>query len=134
MIKPSLMTAAAAAVAIAGFSAVPSAAVAQSRNAEILVYGTDPCPRSTDDEVVVCRRLPETQRYRIAEELRSTGSRQARQAWVNQSRTLQTVGATGTNSCSAVGPGGHTGCVLQEIEVARQQRQEQAAGDVAPGQ
>ena len=132
MLKPSLFLTAAA-VLTAGLASAP-AAVAQSRNAEILVYGNDPCPRSTDDEIVVCRRLPETQRYRIAEELRSPGSRQERQAWVNQSRALQTVGATGTNTCSPVGPGGHTGCVVQEIENARQQRQEQAAGDVTPGQ
>ena len=133
MTKSSL-TLAAAAVLSTGLAAVPSASLAQSRTAEIIVYGTDPCPRSTDDEVVVCRRLPETQRYRIAEELRTPGTRQERQAWVNQSRALQTVGATGTNTCSPVGPGGHTGCIVQEIELARQQRQEQAAADVAPEQ
>ena len=131
MLKMSILTA--AAVLTTGFVSVPPA-IAQSRTAEILVYGTDPCPRSTDDEVVVCRRLPETQRYRIAEELRSPGSPQERTAWVNQSRALQTVGATGTNTCSPVGPGGHTGCVLQDVELARGQRQEQAAGDVAPAQ
>ena len=53
--------------------AVPTPAVAQRVN-EIIVYGTDPCPRSTDDEVVVCARKPESERFRIPENLRQGGS------------------------------------------------------------
>ena len=47
---------------------MPAAAQAQAAKttgqklAEIIVFGTDPCPRSTDDEVVVCKRV----RRRIA--------------------------------------------------------------------
>ena len=53
--------------------AVPEPALAQRVN-EIIVYGTDPCPRSTDDEVVVCARKPEAERFRIPERLREGGS------------------------------------------------------------
>ena len=40
----------------------PAPLAAQAANvSEVIVYGTDPCPRSTDDEVVVCARKPETE-------------------------------------------------------------------------
>lgn len=109
----------------AGLAALPAPALAQEpRVNEIIVYGTDPCPRSTDDEVVVCARKPEGDRYRIPERLRSGGSRQARQAWARNAKSFETVGATGTNSCSAVGPGGHTGCLQQIINQAREERRQ----------
>src|SRR5215207_564944 len=61
----------AAAALIAGFAAPPALAqTANNRVNEIIVYGTDPCPRSTDDEVVVCKRVGEEERYRIPERLR----------------------------------------------------------------
>jgi hypothetical protein len=77
----------------------PSPALAQNgRISEIIVYGTDPCPRSTDDEVVVCARKPEGERYRIPEKLRETGSRQSREAWANSAIAFETYGRTGINS------------------------------------
>lgn len=120
-----------AAFAAGGALFAPAApALAQnSRVSEIIVYGTDPCPRSTDDEVVVCARKPESERYRIPERLREGGSRQARQAWAARARSFETVGASGTNSCSAVGPGGFTGCLQQIIKKAREERVEQATTD-----
>ena len=66
--------------------AAPEPALAQRVN-EIIVYGTDPCPRSTDDEVVVCARKPESERFRIPEKLRSGGSLQSRQASRSPSRS-----------------------------------------------
>ena len=104
----------------------PSHAQAGSRVSEIIVYGNDPCPRSTDDEVVVCARKPEGERYRIPENLRSTGSRQSREAWANKARTFETVGATGINSCSPVGASGFTGCLKQVIDQAQAENDEAA--------
>ena len=126
----------AAAVTRAGGLAALSAPVsAQSdRVSEIIVYGTDPCPRSTDDEVVVCARKPETERYRIPEKFRPSGPRQTRQAWANKARALETVGATGTNSCSPVGPGGFTGCLTQVIKQARAESDEAIEQGTAPEQ
>ena len=126
----------AAAVTLAGgLAALSAPASAQSdRVSEIIVYGTDPCPRSTDDEVVVCARKPETERYRIPEKFRPSGPRQTRQAWANKARALETVGATGTNSCSPVGPGGFTGCLTQVIKQARAESDEAIAADTAPEQ
>lgn len=109
-----------------------SATAQRGRVSEIIVYGTDPCPRSTDDDVVVCARRPEAERFRIPEVLRQTGTVQERQSWTKQAEVLSTVGATGIGSCSAVGPGGATGCAQQEINRAFRERREEDAASVAP--
>jgi hypothetical protein len=129
------LTLGAAAVGLAGL-AIPSVpAVAQSTKvSEIIVYGTDPCPRSTDDNIVVCARKPETERYRIPERLRQGGSLQSRQSWAARAKSFETVGSTGINSCSPVGPGGYTGCLTQVIKQARDQRQQQAEQTTPPEQ
>jgi len=111
--------------------AAPEPALAQRVN-EIIVYGTDPCPRSTDDEVVVCARKPESERFRIPEKLRSGGSLQSRQAWANRAIAFETYGRTGINSCSPVGPGGHTGCAQELISQAFKEREEDASGATPP--
>jgi len=124
---------AATAACAGGLALVPAPAAAQeSTMSEIIVYGDDPCPRSTDSEVVICARKPEAERYRIPEKLRSGGPRQSREAWANRAKALETVGATGTFSCSPVGPGGFTGCLTQVINEARQQRRDEAQGNTPP--
>jgi len=124
-----------AALGLAGLIAPAAPAVAQNAKvSEIIVYGTDPCPRSTDDEVVVCARKPETERFRIPEKLRKGGSLQSRQAWAVRAKSFETVGATGINSCSPVGPGGFTGCLNQVIKQAFNDRGEQVSSDSAPHQ
>jgi hypothetical protein len=113
--------------------AAPAPALAQNgKISEIIVYGTDPCPRSTDDEVVVCARKPESERYRIPERLRQSGSRQSRESWANRAIAFETYGRTGINSCSPVGAAGFTGCTQQLINQAFKERQEQTAGDAGP--
>ena len=126
-----LASIAAGAGLIAGLAALPQPSFAQagSRVSEIIVYGNDPCPRSTDDEVVVCARKPEADRYRIPEKLRSSGPRQTREAWANRAKQFETVGATGINSCSPVGPAGFTGCMKQLIDSAKAENKEAAEGN-----
>jgi hypothetical protein len=131
MIK--LMTALSASAAVAtGFAALPAPANAQSANSEVVVFGTDPCPRASDDQIVVCRRLPETMRYRLPENYRPSGTRQQKEAWANKARSIQNVGATGTGSCSAVGPGGFTGCLTEQIKQARRETRERNDQSVVP--
>jgi hypothetical protein len=127
---------AAIAVAAGGLAATaPVLAQSGSGNiAEVIVYGNDPCPRSTDDEVVVCARKPEGERYRIPERFRPSGPRQSREAWANKATQFETMGATGINSCSAVGPGGQTGCLQQIIDKARAESREQTVTDTPPEQ
>ena len=128
-----LLLSAAAATLVAALALPAGPALAQrSKVSEIIVYGTDPCPRSTDDDVVVCARRPEAERFRIPEILRESGTLQERQSWTKQAEALSTVGATGIGSCSAVGPGGAIGCAQQEINRAFRERREEDAATVAP--
>jgi hypothetical protein len=118
---------------VAGVAALPAPAEAQANSvSEIIVYGNDPCPRSTDDQVVVCARRPETERYRLPEKYRPSGTRQQKEAWANRARSLETVGSTGINSCSPVGPGGFTGCLTQVIKQARQENRERSQDNAVP--
>ena len=110
----------------------PGFAQAAQSQAEIVVFGTEPCPRSTDSSIVICRRLPESLRYRMPEAYRPTGTFQQRQSWSNTARSIANVGATGTNNCSPVGPGGHTGCLIQEIEQARDAQRQTAQDGLPP--
>ncbi len=119
----------------AGVAALPAPAEAQANSvSEIIVYGNDPCPRSTDDQVVVCARRPETERFRLPEKFRPSGTRQQKEAWANKARSLETVGSTGINSCSPVGPGGFTGCLTQVIKQARQENRERSEQVAVPEQ
>jgi len=128
-----LMSAATVAFA-AGYSTLPAPAAAQAQPniAEIIVYGNDPCPRSTDDQVVVCARRPETERYRIPPNMRQSGTPQEMQSWAVRSKSLETAGATGINSCSPVGPAGYTGCLSKLIKEAHGERKQQADEENPP--
>lgn len=126
------LTLAAAILAASALTGPLPAAAQNARVNEIIVYGTDPCPRSTDDEVVVCARKPEAERYRIPERYRQTGSRQSRESWANRAIAFETYGRTGINSCSPVGPAGHTGCAQQLIDQAFKERQEELEGAAPP--
>jgi hypothetical protein len=96
---------------------------------QLVIYGDDPCPQSEDpNEVTVCARLPENDRYRLPPNLRDNPNDPARQAWANRAIELSYVGRTGTDSCSTVGGGGFTGCFNQILSQARAERR--AVGDV----
>lgn len=109
-----------------------NAQTAPLRTKEIIVFGTDPCPRSTDDEVVVCARRPEKERYRLPEALRPTGPPQLSQSWAVRSKALERAGQTGPGTCSNVGPGGTLGCALSDIQQGVAERQEQDEADTPP--
>ena len=134
MPKLPLLTVAASAFALAVPAlVVPVPAAAQNgRISEIIVYGTDPCPRSTDDEVVVCARKPESERFRIPERYRQSGPRQTREAWANKAIAFETYSKNGINSCSPVGPSGLTGCTQQLINQAFKERKEQSTEGAVP--
>ena len=128
-----LISAAAMAATAAGFAAFPAPALAQQESiAEVIVYGSDPCPRSTDDQVVVCARRPEAERYRIPPKMRQSGTPQQMESWAVRSKNLETVGATGINSCSPVGPAGYTGCLTKVIQEAKGERKQQADQETPP--
>ncbi len=85
------------------------------REANVIVYGDDPCPPATGDEVVICARRPEDERYRIPEPLRRS-SDPPEEAWGTRAEQLEEAQRdTRPGGCSAVGSFGHTGCTQQMI-------------------
>ena len=82
------------------------------------VFGDDPCPKARKDEIVVCGRLPENERYRIPKALRvkprddSGGGT----SWASRVEGLEAAQRfTMPGSCTAVGSGGQTGCTQAMI-------------------
>ncbi len=84
---------------------------------QLIVYGDDVCQSASENEITICARKPESERFRIPEILRGTASPQ-NEAWTNRVLAYETVGRFGTNSCSPVGQGGWTGCAGQLIDAA----------------
>jgi hypothetical protein len=105
-----------------------AAVMADPRVNQLIVYGNDPCPQSTNDEIIVCARLPEDDRFRIPPALRNDPNDPASQSWANRAIELSYVGRSGIGSCSPSGPGGMIGCFNQIVQQARAERA--AAGDV----
>ena len=107
----------------------PTPPAAEPRINQVIVYGDDPCTPSRDpDEITVCARLPEADRYRIPPNLRDNPNDPRNRSWTGRATELAYVGRTGTDSCSTTGPGGFTGCLNQIIDHAQAERR--AAGDV----
>ena len=70
-----------------------------------------------DDQIVVCARLEESERFRIPERLRQSNDPE-NEPWASRVRAYETVGQFGALSCSPVGSGGELGCTAQMIENA----------------
>lgn len=105
-------------LATALFGAVGGAAGARSeapeREARLIVYGDDPCPSSSDDEIVVCARRPEDERYRIPARLRRGEPLET--SWASRVEALDDAARDmRPNSCSPVGSFGQSGCTQQLI-------------------
>jgi hypothetical protein len=90
----------------------------------IIVYGNDPCPASQGDEITVCARKAEGERYRIPSLLRETPSTRS-ESWNQRVLAYETVGRAGTNSCSPVGPGGVNGCTQKLIDTAYAEKKQE---------
>jgi hypothetical protein len=102
---------------------LPAAAHAQNaaQNGVLVIYGNDKCPTNDNgEEIVVCQRLDESERFRIPKDLRDqAGPPQSTQSWAVRSQDALTTGRTGTGSCSTVGAGGSTGCFVQNATRAK---------------
>jgi hypothetical protein len=82
------------------------------RISTLVVFGSDPCPRSSGDEIVVCARQPESERYRIPKKLREKPWNDAANgSWVGTAKVLEMVSREGLpNSCNPIGSNGQSGC------------------------
>mgnify|MGYP001156542042 CR=1 FL=1 len=91
---------------------------------QVIIYGDDKCEQSSPDEIVVCNRLPEQDRYRVPQIFRGGDPLDPRnQAWLNRVTSMERVGRFGTDSCSPVGLGGFTGCTQALLAGAKAERQ-----------
>lgn len=112
-------------IALSALAATPAAA--QSAPAEkvnqVIIYGDDKCQPSTPDEIVVCNRLPEAERFRVPEIFREDPLDPRNRAWADRVISVERAGRFGTDSCSPIGLGGFTGCTTQVIQNAALERQ-----------
>lgn len=100
-----------------------TADIANLRVSQVIVFGDDACPPPpTPEDIVVCARFEEGERFRIPENLRGDPNAPENQAWTNRAIELSYVGRSGIGSCSPVGPGGWTGCNQQLINQAVAER------------
>ena len=120
IVIPVILGAAAALVAMPVFAA-PAAKTAETRLSTLLVFGNDPCPQSTEDEVVVCARQPESERYRIPKQFRGRQYNAARDgSWAGTAKVLEYVSRQGLpDSCSPTGSYGQSGCFRKFLEQNR---------------
>ena len=90
----------------------PARAGPKEKISTLVVYGNDPCPRSSGDEIVVCARQPEGERYRIPKPFRGKRFDAARDgSWAGTAKVLEFTSRQNIpGSCSPAGSWGQTGC------------------------
>ena len=119
-----ILTAAAGAASLAALVPAADAQAPRERITRIVVYGNDPCPRGSGEDVVICARRPSTERYRVPREFREDGMKDDPEStsWAMNAQSLEYAGRSGIQSCSTVGPGGFTGCWAEMMRAARNDR------------
>lgn len=111
---------------------IPVAAPAQQADRVLTIYGNDKCPtNSSGEEIVVCYRRPEAERFRIPKEFRESPLiAPENQSWASRAQgVLDASPRTGIGSCSASGPAGWTGCFQQQMRAARAEREQGVDAD-----
>ena len=103
-------------------------------NGILTLYGNQRCPTdSGGNEVVVCVRRSAAEQFRIPKGLREFKVTPQNESWAkNQGMTLAS-GQGGIGTCTAVGPGGSTGCQVQMNRTAKaetKERQKDATPDL----
>lgn len=99
-------------------------------NGVLTLYGNQRCPTDSEGgEVVVCVRQGAAEQYRIPKALRTFQVTPENEAWASKVVAHDNVADTGIGSCSTVGPGGSTGCFLQQARQQRAEKKDQKAAD-----
>jgi hypothetical protein len=87
------------------------------RTSTAIVYGDEACPKAEEDEIVICARRPEGDRYRIPKELRHKGDPLSETSWGARNELLEEAArANLPGSCSVVGSYGQSGCQRQFVD------------------
>ena len=120
-------------IAIALVAALPAVAQtpvekARQRIRSVIIYGDEACPPAADpDEIVVCSHRPEEERYRLPPGTRDDATKNRKnRSWAARAQELNTLGKT-VNACTAVGPGGASGCLQEQLNQAAEERRAAAA-------
>lgn len=117
-------------VALTAIMTVPAPAEAQRAERVLVIFGNDTCPtNASGDEIIVCARRPESERYRIPKDVRPRSQAPQNQSWAVRSQSAMSTGRTGTDSCSAVGGGGWTGCWAEQMRAAKAEAKQKAADE-----
>jgi hypothetical protein len=116
---PALLLALIAAPALAA-EPLPTPVVAPDgtqRWSFLVTYGDEDCPPAQDDEIVVCARLPESERYRIPPPLREKKvDRVGGMSWASHVESYEQVARLSRpDSCSSVGSYGFSGCAAKAL-------------------
>lgn len=92
----------------------------------LVVYGEDKCPQGKADEIVICARKPENERYRLPKRFRDQKKQQfANSAWGTKVADLERTTSTGIpTSCTTSGSNGISGCYHQFIMDAIAEREQ----------
>lgn len=100
----------------------------------LVTYGDEDCPPAVGDEIIVCARLPESERHRIPAPLREKQEdrRVMGASWSAQVESYENVARLSRpDSCSAVGSYGYTGCTAAALRQWFAERQLIAAEKLA---
>jgi hypothetical protein len=82
----------------------------------LIVYGEDDCPKGQGDEIIVCARHPESERYRIPKRLREKSASPGAPGWTNQVAGIEEVQREmlPTSGCSVISSSG-AGCLAKAL-------------------
>jgi hypothetical protein len=81
------------------------------------------CRAVDSDEIIVCGRREPDERYRLPGRDGPFDPAGDEESVMRERERWAEGGETGTNSCGPVGPGGWTGCMVQQWKRANQQDQ-----------
>ncbi|MGD9811513.1 MAG: hypothetical protein AB7U35_09300 [Sphingobium sp.] len=97
----------------------------------LVVYGDDPCPQGQGEDIVVCARKPEAERYRIPKPIRDKPAPAGGPGWSNQVALMEEAGrALIPGSCSVNGSYGFTGCTAAMIHQWYAERRMETSKDI----
>ena len=90
----------------------PDSSAMPERISFLVTFGDEKCREAVGDEIVVCAKAPEGDRYRIPVELRKSEIEvPAGGSWTSAVESLDELArAVRPDSCSVNGSGGFTGC------------------------
>ena len=100
-------------------SSLAQSSTPPERTSVLYTYGDEPCPEAQEGEIVVCAQRPESERYRVPQELREELKEEEAVgggSWASKVEGYENVArASRPNSCSPVGSYGFTGCAAAAL-------------------